>query len=157
MSTEAEQREAVVREALSWLGTPWVHHARAKGAGVDCGQLLAAVYERAGVVGYVPTPDYPQDWALHRSEPLFLNIVEGYAAPVAGDPQPGDIALFQFGRCLSHAGIVLAWPRIVHAYLNAHRVVIDDLGVAPDLAKRYRGCWSPWLKTVTTEECDGRL
>ncbi len=140
------QRAAVVTEALSWLGTPWVHAARIKGAGVDCGQFLADVFERAGVVGYVPTPEYPQDWALNRSEERFKNIVEQYAAPIGKErtPEPGDVALFRFGRCLSHGGIVVEWPRIVHAYINAGRVVVDSLDNNPDLARRYSGAWSPW-------------
>lgn len=145
--TESEQRQAVLREALSWLGTPWVHNARVKGAGVDCGQFIAAVYQRAGVVDYVPTPEYPQDWALHRAEPIFQRLVEAYAKPVGSDdPQPADIALFLYGRCLSHAAIVVAWPKVIHSFLNARRVVVDDLTTNPDLLRRFRGCWSPWAK-----------
>ena len=55
--TEHEQRQAVVAEALTWLGTPYHHRARVKGAGVDCGQLLAAVFEGAGVLRHVDPGD----------------------------------------------------------------------------------------------------
>lgn len=144
-------RERVVEIAKTWLGTPWVHHARVKGVGVDCGHLLAAVFEEAGMVEPVPIPEYPQDWALHRSEELFRSIVETYARKVERDPLPGDVVLFRFGRCLSHGGIVLAWPRIIHAYLNARDVVIDNVTANGDLARRYAGCWSPW-----PEDSDGR-
>jgi len=143
------QRAAVVTEALSWLGTPWVHAARVKGAGVDCGQFLADVFERAGVVGYVPTPDYRQDWALNRSEEVFKSIVEQYAAPKPHGtvPEPGDVVLFRFGRCLSHGGIVVKWPDFIHAYLNAGRVVVDSIEHNTDLARRYVGAWSPWTES----------
>lgn len=144
--TEEQAREAVVAEALGWLGTPWVHAARVKGSGVDCGQFLAAVFERAGVVSHVATPEYPQDWALFRSRELFREMVEFYAKrrPDGEAPRPGDVVLFRFGRCLSHAGIVTGWPEFVHAYLNAHAVVIDNLDRNADLKKRYAGAWDPW-------------
>lgn len=35
----SEQRAAVAQEALAWLGTPYHHHARIKGVGVDCAQI----------------------------------------------------------------------------------------------------------------------
>lgn len=143
---ERQQRAAVVSEALTWIGTPWVHAARVKRGGVDCGQFLADVFERAGVVSYVPTPAYPQDWALRRSEELFRAIVEQYAVRKPDDalPEPGDIALFRYGRCLSHAGIVTAWPMIVHAHLLVGSVVVDSVDTVLDLKRRYAGVWSPW-------------
>ena len=36
-------REAVVTEAKTWIGTPFHHAARIKGAGVDCLMLLSRV------------------------------------------------------------------------------------------------------------------
>jgi NlpC/P60 family putative phage cell wall peptidase len=137
-------REQVVAAARTWLGTPWVHNARVKGHGVDCGQLLAAVFQEAGVVGPVDPGEYPQDWALHRSEERFMSIVERYAVKVYRAPLPGDVALFKFGRCVSHGGIVLEWPLMIHAYLNARDVVIDDVLANSDLARRFVGCWSAW-------------
>ena len=55
-------REAVVTEAASWIGTPFHHAARVKGAGVDCLMLLAEVYERAGVTTeHINPPFYVPD------------------------------------------------------------------------------------------------
>lgn len=141
--TDAESRQRVLQEALSWVGTPWVHAARVKGAGVDCGQFLAEVYQRAGVRERVDTPSvYPQDWALHRSEALFVGVVEQYARKVP-EGLPGDMALFRFGRCVSHGAIVLEWPRIIHAYLNRRSVVEDSLEHNSDLVDRFAGFWRP--------------
>jgi cell wall-associated NlpC family hydrolase len=142
--TPAEGRAAVVAEAKTWLGTPWIHQARDKGYGVDCGQLLAAVFEAVGLVEPVPIAPYSQDWALHRSEPIMQNIVERYAVKTDGDPLPGDVVLFQFGRSLSHGGIVLLWPLIVHAYLNERAVVVGDVSTNPDLLERLAGRWTVW-------------
>ena len=60
-------RAAAVKEAKTWIGTPFHHAARVKGAGVDCLMLLAEVYERAGVTaGRIKPPFYVPDWHLHR-------------------------------------------------------------------------------------------
>jgi cell wall-associated NlpC family hydrolase len=142
MSHEAE-RATVVQEALTWCGTPYHHQGRVKGAGVDCGMLLAEVYERAGVLPHVVPEDYPADWHLHRDGERMRALVTEHARPVDA-PQPGDIALFRYGRCLSHAAIVIEWPVIIHAYLDAGEVVLDDATANQDLSERLAGFWSPW-------------
>jgi len=109
-------REAVIAEALTWIGTPFHHAARVKGAGVDCLMLLAEVYERAGAAPHVEPPFYVPDWHLHRDAERYMEGLIGYARPIGGPPLPGDIALFQFGRTFSHGAIVVEWPRLVHAY-----------------------------------------
>lgn len=101
--------------ARTWLGTPYHHRARVKGVGVDCLMLLAEVFEEAGMVPYIDPGYYPHDWMMHRSEERYLAGLEQYCDRVE-DPQPGDIALYRFGRCASHAGIVIEWPLIIHAY-----------------------------------------
>ena len=109
-------RDAVVAEAASWIGTPFHHAARVKGAGVDCLMLLAEVYERTGVVAHIRPPFYVPDWHLHRNAERYLEGLLHYARPLDGPPRAGDIALFKFGRTLSHGAIVTEWPRLIHAY-----------------------------------------
>lgn len=110
------QRAAVVEEARTWIGTPFHHAARVKGAGVDCLMLLAEVYERAGVAGHVEPPFYVPDWHLHRDAERYAEGLLRYARPITAPPDPGDIALFRFGRTFSHGAIVVDWPRLIHAY-----------------------------------------
>jgi cell wall-associated NlpC family hydrolase len=138
-----DQRQAVVAEALSWERTPWRHRARVKGAGVDCGMLCAEVYERAGAVPHIEPGDYPSDWMQHRTESPMLEWVERYCDRVDGDALPGDIVLFAFGLCVSHAAIVIEWPRIIHAYIKARAVVQDDVVDNAALAQRVAGIWRP--------------
>jgi cell wall-associated NlpC family hydrolase len=80
--------------------------------------LLAEVYQRAGVVAPIEPPFYVPDWHLHRDAERYMEGLLNYACEIAGPPQPGDIALFRFGRTFSHGAIVTAWPRLVHAYWN---------------------------------------
>jgi len=115
-----EQRAAVVSEAMAWIGTPYHHHARIRGVGVDCAQILCAVYEAAGLVPHVETDHYPTDWHLHRSDERYIGWLQRYARPLAENeaPQPGDIALFRFGRCYSHGAIHVPDGLLVHSYIR---------------------------------------
>ena len=109
----------IVNIAKTWLNTPYHSGAKIKGVGVDCGQLLIAVYEDAGVLpaGECSPGYYSNEWHLHRSEEKYLGWVQKYCDPVT-DPQAGDIALFKFGRCVSHGGIYIGDNKIIHAYVG---------------------------------------
>lgn len=113
MDTSA--RDRVLTEALSWQGTPWHHQGRVKGVGVDCLMFLAEVYERAGVIPHADPGNYARDWHMHRSDELFMGGVLAYADEVE-TPEPGDVAIFKFGRCYAHGAIVVDWPTVIHSY-----------------------------------------
>jgi len=128
-------------EALAWLGTPYHHQARIKGIGVDCAMLLCEVFEACEMIPHVDPRPYPPDWHFHRSEEKYLKGIMAYADELKPDesPQAGDIVLYKFGRCISHAGIVLAWPQIIHAY-RGQGVVLAE-GDRGELGKRLAGFW----------------
>jgi NlpC/P60 family putative phage cell wall peptidase len=111
-----DPRTAIVAEAETWLGTPFHHQGRVKGAGVDCAMLLAEIYHRCGLVPYVDPGYYPPDWHLHRDAERYLEKLLPYAHELAGPPKPGDVAVFRYGRTYSHGAIVVAWPQVIHAY-----------------------------------------
>lgn len=136
-------RAAVVDEALSWIGTPYRTGQRVKGpaGGVDCLTLVVEVYERARIIPHYEVPFYPPDWHLHRGVERYLEGVLAYA-PEAAEPEPGDIALFRFGRCFAHGGIVTLWPRLVHAW-NGMGVVEGD-ATQPLLGRRPARFFSPF-------------
>ena len=119
------RRAAVLDVARSWIRTPWHHRASVKGAGVDCGQLLRAVFVEAGLVDDFVIDPYPQDFALHRNDERFLAWVERFCDPV-DRPEPADIAVFRFGRCFSHGAIVVDWPLLIHAYMPERGVTLGD-------------------------------
>lgn len=133
-------RQAVVEEARSWLRTPYHHLARVKGHGVDCAQILIAVYSEVGLVPKLDVGYYTQDWAMHRNDEKYLGWIEKYAKPVVV-PKPGDIALFRFGRCISHAAIVVEWPLVIHSYVRLG-VVYSNAEQDQELRGRVAGFWS---------------
>jgi NlpC/P60 family putative phage cell wall peptidase len=136
-------RAAVVAEARTWLGTPYHHMGRVKGVGCDCLTLLAEVYAAAGIIAPVAEIQfYPPDWHLHRSAELYLAGVVERACEIDGPPQPGDIALFRFGRCFAHGAIVTNWPMLIHAWHSAG--VVADSAVQPRLTGRPVRFFSPF-------------
>jgi NlpC/P60 family putative phage cell wall peptidase len=127
------KRVLVVQEALTWLGTPYHHHARVKGVGVDCAQLLCAVYEACGCVPHIDPGNYAHDWHLHRGEEVFLGWLEKAGAREVQVPAPGDVAVFRYGRAYSHAGIVVDVQHeaeVLHAYVS-RGVIKTQLDEAP--------------------------
>lgn len=138
---EQQQREAVLAEARSWLRTPYHHHEHIKGAGVDCAFLLIEVYAAAGMIEWFDPGYYPQDVMLHRGDETYLAWLEKYGHEVE-TPQPGDAAVWQFGRSYSHGAIVLAWPQIIHAYRTQGCVLGE--GGQGDLAGRKVKFYSLW-------------
>jgi cell wall-associated NlpC family hydrolase len=109
-------RENLIRAAELWLGTPYHHAARCYGAGVDCVNLLCAVYQEAGLTPHIELPHYPPDWMMHRGEEWFMMGLLEACLHQVDHPEPGDVALFRFGRCYSHGAIVTQWPQLIHAF-----------------------------------------
>ncbi len=124
MTAEEPQRARVVAEARAWRGAAYHHMARVRpnsAAGergaTDCAQLLACVYDAAGLIPEVPLEYYPPDWHLHRGLERYLNKVAEHARelPAESYPGAGDLVLWRWGRCFAHGAIVTQWPRVVHA------------------------------------------
>lgn len=116
----------VLAEAKSWIGTPYHHQARVKGRGVDCATLLAEVYARAGAIATIDLGNYPMQWHLHRGAERYLGWLMDLGDEVT-EPQPADVVVYRYGRCFSHGGIVLEWPRIIHSFSGVGCVYADGL------------------------------
>lgn len=135
-------RQQLVAEARTWLRTPFHHRARVKGAGIDCVNLLIAVYQSAGIVDDIDPGEYTRDWHMHHDEPRFLDRLRDHADQL-DDPScalPGDIAMFTYGRHASHGAIITTWPTIIHADSHLGQVIETDILRSP-LARRLHGVW----------------
>ena len=135
-------REAVVAEALTWLGTSYHHHARIKGVGVDCAHLLCAVFESCGLVPHIDPGNYAPDWHLHRNEEIFSGWLEKYAKPATDGIGLGDVLLFRYGRTFSHGSIYVGDQQFIHSSIG--RGVILSRWVEDPLAGREYQHWSFW-------------
>lgn len=141
--TIEEQRAAVIVEARSWIGTPFVHGATIKHYGVGCGSLMIACYGAAGV----PVPDpaklgyFPHDWHHHDPRERYLEIMNQFAHPVEV-PTSGDIVMFKIGKVYGHSAIVVKWPEVIHV-MWMRTVELADATKAP-LARRQTLFLSPF-------------
>lgn len=126
----AGQGKAALAEARSWIGTPYVHQASAKGAGTDCLGLLRGVWRALYGAEPEPVPAYTQDWSEASGEERLWAAAQRCLLP-ARDPRPGDVLLFRVRECgvakhLGIAGRVGANPSFVHAYAK-HGVIESPL------------------------------
>ena len=126
-----EMRQKIVDEAKTWLLTPWRHEARVKGAGVDCGNLLIAVFHAVGIIPEIELAHYPADFMLHNSREWFLEIITQYCDEIKEGFLPGDIIIYKQGRLFSHGGIILDWPLIIHASADEGMVAYGDASKDP--------------------------
>lgn len=122
------QRTCLVEEARSWIGTPYRLRARVKGAGCDCATFLAEVLIACGFADREELGVYAHDWFHHTSEERYLLQLVRHAphtldtvAYQTSDIQPGSIVLTHAARSkiYNHGGVVIAWPKIVHAIAPA--------------------------------------
>jgi cell wall-associated NlpC family hydrolase len=136
--TEAEERAAIVAEALSWSATPYHERAMIKGVAADCALFPFATYL---AVGKIPAdtepPEYSSQSMLHEDREHYLGWVRQYAREIERDAVlPGDFAIFRYGRSYSHGAIVIDLPEVIHAVIRGNGVIIGNIDRDTDLATR---------------------
>ena len=138
-------RARVVACARDWIGTPFHDLARVKGVGVDCAQLIAAVYEEAGLTAHIDTGYYPPQHFLHSDGEQLATFLSRHAAEIdAARAGAGDVVIYRYGRAYAHAAIIVEWPaRIVHAHKLSGKVV-EMAPFAADLGGRPTRFFSVW-------------
>ena len=124
---ERRERERFTKAAHSFLGTPYHHEARLKGGGIDCATLLAEAAAEARIIPRIDLPHYPAQWMHHRHRERLVEIVSEWGTEVFRTPIVGDIVLWKFYNLFCHASIVTAWPNIIHSYVQAGKVVEEQV------------------------------
>jgi cell wall-associated NlpC family hydrolase len=110
-------RQTLILHARTWLGVPFRHQGRNR-MGVDCGGLLMAIGQQAGLEIIPPeTYSLSPDVELVRKA-LQANCVE---IPLA-DAQPGDVLLLAFAGAPQHVGL-LTDIGLLHAWAKPGKVV----------------------------------
>lgn len=98
------ERAAIVAEARSYLGTPFVHQGRVRGHGVDCVGLPICIARTFGMVapgldvtGYPRSPD---GRTLLATADKYMTRIERSEMTV------GDVLVLRFDALPQHMGIV---------------------------------------------------
>lgn len=138
-------QHAVVLEAHTWIGTPFVPHGRSKGHGVDCVSLLAEIYIATGFLSDWKQPTYFVGAGQHLQNSVLEDwlVKSGWfdALPSNARTIPGDLLTFALGRVDHHVGLKLDGTRFIHAHPQAG-VIAADLR-DPTFGKRLRTIWRP--------------
>lgn len=127
---EAEQRRAVIAEALSWNNTPYRDQGNVKGGAVDCAMVLVNSWVNAGVVEAFDPRPYPPSWYLHHDQERYLEWLTVVAEEVPMW-RPADLVIWKFGRCFSHTGIVInEHGHVLHALKDFGKCTVTDMNEA---------------------------
>ena len=113
---------AFAEAAAACLGTRFHWQGRQPGTGLDCGGLILAAAEGAGIA-----VDAPADYGRREGSRALLRIVREHMDRVApSELDEGDVVLFE-GRKRIHAGVCVSRERFVHAWEDVGRVVESRL------------------------------
>ncbi len=133
-AAEADARARFVREALTWIGTPFKDCADVKGpnGAVDCAMLLVRCAVDTGLIPPIDPRPYSPRLMLHsteeKSEKSFSKILTNWlGAKEVERPRFGDVHVYQFGRMFSHGGIRINDLEIVHAYGKAGCTLVSGV------------------------------
>ena len=95
-------RDAFVAEVLTYVGTPFEHHGRTPGRGLDCAGVVACALDHFG--------EAPPD-IHYRPSPSEAEVFDGLAAatrPIAIEHrEPGDVLTFLVGGLVVHMGVYI--------------------------------------------------
>jgi NlpC/P60 family putative phage cell wall peptidase len=132
-------RPEIVAAARSWLGTPYRHQARCRGAGCDCLGLILGLWE--GCIGPLPElpPAYTPDWSEASGQERLWHAASRHLLVLPPhEAMPGDVLLFRMreGTVAKHLGVQTATgqdARFIHAY--SRRGVVESR-LTPPWARR---------------------
>jgi len=134
------RRDQAVEQAMLWINTPYHHHACVRGVGVDCAMLVYDVAYQIGCITkeqYENPPQYNAQWHIHNNKEMLIEIIEGFGCTPSKTGKAGDIAVFKYGRSISHMGILVNQNQIVHARMDMGKVVLNTIN--GELLERFAG------------------
>jgi NlpC/P60 family putative phage cell wall peptidase len=143
---------SVVREAMTWVGTPYRHQAHCKGVGCDCLGLVRGVWR--ALYGFdIEAPGiYAPDWAeAGGEERLLAGARRCFGEKPLSEARSGDLLLFRWRPHLpaKHAGILIGQDRFIHAYQGGGAVTISAL--VPQWRRRIAAVFAfPELPDIST-------
>jgi len=106
--------------AISMVGTPYLHQGRLPGVALDCIGLVSEAYRMAGYPHQIPA-----DYRRIPDVRVLSQYVNKYCIK-KDKADIGDIILIRFSIDPQHFAIMSYGNKIIHAYNQAKKVVIDN-------------------------------
>lgn len=133
-------RAALIAEARSWIGTPWVPAGDCKGVGANCLGFLAGAAREIGLTELADAFEPYRGFALPPEPRALLLGLRRHLQPLApAQAGPGDVLLFDLGEGLRHVALMSAPDTIIHAHRSKGAVVEHRLVWRPRGAYRIAG------------------
>jgi len=137
-SLSPEQGRALVASARAYINTPFAHLGRKRGAGVDCGGLIACASRDIGI----EIPDVmlysPQPWPTKMLEHLdkIATRLDGLS-----EMEPGCLLLLWIvrPRLPQHLAIWTGEGTILHSWAEANKVCESSFD--PYWESHVHSCW----------------
>jgi NlpC/P60 family putative phage cell wall peptidase len=122
-------REAILAEAVRWIGTPYCHQASRRGVGADCLGLIVGIWNALATTP-LDLPRHDQrSWAQHADgEPLLDGLRQFLIEKPAATAEPGNVLALRWRSHwpASHLAVLMDDGTIVNAY-EGGRVVRSNL------------------------------
>lgn len=122
-------RDAILAEAVRWIGTPYCHQACKRGVGADCLGLIVGVWNAVATTPLELARHDQRSWAQHADgEPLLDGLRQFLNEQNPAEAVPGDVLALRWRSRwpASHLAILMPDTTIVHAY-EGGRVVRSNL------------------------------
>jgi len=113
----SELQKQFAEEAVRWADkkVPFLHRGETD-KGCDCTGLIIGVLSKLGKLKNYKRMKYKFDWNIHAGAcDIITEELLKVGNFISGEKQKGDILLFRFGRCNSHAGVFIEGNKFVHS------------------------------------------
>lgn len=123
MAKRKVKRADILAEARTFIGTPFHHQGRVKGAGVDCAGVVIGTADALGLL----TDFEDKPYAKSPSADQLRTTLKNYLIEIPiSEAKAGDVLLFAFDREPQHVAF-LTDIGILHAYAQVRKCVEHSL------------------------------
>lgn len=144
-----ERKQALIDEAQSWIGTPFMPYCQSKGRGTDCVRLVGSILANTGAIPPIEWrkfPKYSMDWSSHHDKPILEDAIKflelDYQRIEKDEPiRIGDVLAFAPGKVVYHLAIFTGRNQMIHALRTGG---VDYIPLSePTLLRFYRYAMRP--------------
>ena len=129
--TDLALRAKIVRQAKSWIGTPYLHQASLKKVGCDCLGLVRGVWRAVYIDEPETAPAYSPDWAESIKKEQLALAARRHMQEISCDEfKAGDLLVFRWRDHVpaKHLAIAVSKTAMVHAQQGA---VVCQVPISP--------------------------
>ena len=133
--------EQIITEARSWIGTPFKHQGRKKGAGIDCVGLIYCVANKLGIAP--PEDSLPQEYrgyAWVQDGDILREAFNAYMDRISiNQAGPADVFVMVSNTPHPQHAAIYTGKTIIHAFTSLGRC--QEHSLSDKWRRRIRGAY----------------